>query len=63
MKDKRQILIRAIMLVMVAVAVFAGWRAVQNAGPNAKMKAAREAAQDRAQAEAEARAEAGDTAQ
>lgn len=49
--DRRQLVIRIVMLLMVAVAMFAGWRATQNAGPMAEMKAAREAREARTQTE------------
>lgn len=49
--DRRQLLIRVAMLLVVAVAIYAGWRASQNAAPMAEMKAAREAAREAAEAE------------
>jgi hypothetical protein len=48
--DRRQLFIRIVMLLMVAVAMFAGWRATQNAGPMAEMKAAREGQREAAEA-------------
>ncbi len=44
--DRRQTLIRSLLLLAVAVAAFAGWHAVQNAGSQARLKVAREAARD-----------------
>lgn len=50
--DKRQLLIRAGIVIAVILAVLAGWGGVINAGPRAEMKKAMQAERD-AQAAAE----------
>jgi hypothetical protein len=54
--DKRQLLIRAGIVVAVILAVLAGWGGVINAGPRAEMKKAMQAERDAQQAAAAERA-------
>ena len=55
--DKRQLLIRAGIVVAVILAVLAGWGGVINAGPRAEMKKAMQAERDAQQAAAAERAQ------
>jgi hypothetical protein len=54
--DKRQLLIRAGIVVAVILAVLAGWGGVINAGPRAEMKKAMQAERDAQEAAAAERA-------